>query len=378
MFNHFFKKTLVQAILFGGVLGISNYLIDHYGIMEEWPFLVGLIQILFFGGFIGFAYGKIQDKKLAGISSTLFILFNLAITFSIEVSAGDFLIGFYVILMWLFLGLLVVAFSETQKDFPLSLDRYLYKSIEAIIVNLFLLVIGIIIGALGFQLIEVTGFSVPEEVRNFSIFFVLSVIPFVGVDLIYDFKKPLSEQKDAFGIMTLITKVLYFVSYILAVFLGAYILLLATSAFKKILDTGNTTPIFLGITAVNTIAIFFTAQSENFLKRRLWSTAALIIETLILLLVALYAIVLRVGQHGFTVNRLLVLSAVSFLLAAYSVYAFHLGARDQKALLQGIRLGNLIIVPLFVIYALVNFTPYDLRALEAYSQLHQLKEDITQ
>ncbi len=375
MLTKVFNKTLMQALALGGVLGILNYLaVEVFTVEETNAYYLVFMNLAFISGFIALAYEKVINKKflsyLIGGFAALTVLASLSHTAIPELyEIEDIRAFFYVVLGILGLGAVAAGVSEkklTQKEAPALFNRYAQKVVEVWLVSGILSIVTVVVGALGIGLLEISGYEIPEDLIVFLATVAFSIVPFVALDLTYDFKKPLSKQYDKFGFINLGVKVVNILVYILAVFLGFYVLLLGSSLFRQILDTGNTAPIFLGISAVNTLTLFFLIQDTDFVKKKLWSRVALSAETVIMLLVALYAIGVRIGQHGLTINRILVVYITLSLLLLHIIYLVH--RKKAKELQQGIQFGNFVVVAIFVAFALFNFTPFNLQALEDMSQ----------
>lgn len=329
-----FNLLSIKSLVFGLLTGVLFYIIlenkNSYSYNKD-TILMTLLAgtgILGLTGYFISEYKKVIDKVVLSLSIFQSVLILTILSFfeysrSYEIFVYVLSIPFIVLIT---IGLNLSAISEKKENLVKSFYYFIYKSIEIFIVFLIISLAVTIIGTLFTQLLKTINIRIYGDFLEFLVVSVYTMIFFISISIVYNFNKPVSEQKSYFNLINLMSKFFTFLTYSNAIFLLGYILLLIPSAFGLTLRTGHTTDIFSSIVSINLFYIFIFSISLDFLKISNLSKFkkiiyfALFIENYILIIVSFYAIGIRINEYGLSIERIIFLFFVSGLLIINSLF----------------------------------------------------------
>lgn len=264
-----YVKHIKLFVLVNVTFLLSLFLVNILSKGEDYRNYISVGLVIFSGFFIGLSSLAIAQSKLDGAKSVLsgFTYYFDEVSKVLMISVVvNMVVG---VVVGLILGLLALIFKDLGTDLP--------------------------------QLLLIVGFT---------------TTPYTVLGIIYDFKKPL-ESQDQLAIVTKLLQGLFLVvSFVVLFFLAIYIPALVPSSFSSILETGDTTAIFLGMTALTLAGVLIGGQllrsyvQPDFYHGVQAAHIALLIEAFILVCVAGYAIGVRIDAYGITVERIIAVLAV--------------------------------------------------------------------
>ncbi|MBU0981981.1 DUF4153 domain-containing protein [Patescibacteria group bacterium] len=327
------KKTiqlLIWAALIGTAVGFGEYNFLHDPRPELNIDGTLLVAIAFTGlaVFILTAYRKVKNIPL--LTASLLFFFGF-LTWSNFLDRGtaysDSMLVTFVALVPLLIGFFTIGVSEKElKQAPDAFNLYIRKLSEVLIAFAVFIFALTVSAALFTGLLYVTGVQIPPHIIEPLVITGYCSVALISLALSYNFEKPLTKQAEFLSAQKILSYISSIFLTLYAAFLLVYIIALVPQHFAKVLSTGHTVPLFLGLSAGIFILTFFTTnllpniKNAKFQKALSMVQCTAFLEVFVLDIVALSAINQRIGQYGFTYERFLVIFAIFFSLALLLAY----------------------------------------------------------
>ncbi len=384
------KAVIQLAAFMGAVTGVLLWIYVHYGTagVDAQISIATFTLFLFAGIWLLFSFLHRPPAKAPFVILGFAVLFLGTYAVQLFGHFGTAVSG-YQLFALILTGFLMLGFeafgfrSRDLKMLPVSFEKFVSKIIEIAAMTALLSLVWMMICGLGIGLLALINIPPDGDVVSFLMFVPSCTCGFIALALAYDSSKPVYEQSSIVDGSGLLSQLSWLLSFVIGGFLLMYIAILVPTKFSLILDTGSASMLFTSIVVVIQLVLFFLIgwirqHGERDQKTLTRVVAVLSLESFLMVIVALYAIVLRISTYGLTVDRIFALLYVGVVFSMagsllYVVVRMLRAKADLPSLITGLLAVQFSGVVIFILGLILTSSVLDAEMISARDQIARVR-----